>query len=145
MGFRYVVTVQRVVNTGGYHPAGKPLGCGSGAPVHVSHPEYFDNAVWVTEGALKADVAAIRLHKCVIAVAGVGNWSGVIPVIRELKPERVIISFDMDKNQNPAVRLHLDTLTACLLKRGIRTFEADWDTDFKGIDDLLTGGQTCQK
>lgn len=124
---------------------GRPQGCGSGAPVHVSHPEYFDNAVWVTEGPLKADIAAIRLHKCVIAVAGVGNWSGVIPVIRHLKPERVIISFDMDKNQNAAVRLHMDILVACLLRSGIRTFEADWDAHFKGIDDLLTEDQTCQK
>ena len=120
-------------------------GCSPGAPVHVAGSVSIGAELWITEGPLKADIAALKLGRVVLAVAGVGNWPGVIPIIRELRPERVIISFDMDKNQNAAVRLHLDTLTACLIKRGIRTFEADWDAGFKGLDDLLTGGQQCQK
>jgi hypothetical protein len=43
----------------------------------------------------------------------------------------------MDKYRNPAVRLHLEALTAHLINNGMRTFEADWDNNFKGIDDLL--------
>jgi len=81
----------------------------------------------------------------VLAVAGVGNWPGVIPIIRKLKPKRAIIAFDMDKMKNPTVKLHADALTACLIKRGMNTFAADWDTHFKGLDDLLTGGELCQK
>lgn len=113
-------------------------GCSPGAPVHVAGMVSTGAELWITEGPLKADIAALQLGRAVLAVAGVGNWPGVIPIIRELRPERVIISFDMDKDRNTAVRLHLDTLTTCLIKRGIRTFEADWDTRFKGIDDLLT-------
>ena len=94
---------------------------------------------------MKADIAALKLGRLVLAVAGVGNWPGVIPIIRELKPKRVIIAFDMDKVSNPSVKLHSDALTACLIKRGIPTFEADWDTHFKGLDDLLTGSAQCQK
>jgi hypothetical protein len=120
-------------------------GCSPGAPVHVAGAVSVNGELWITEGPLKADIAALKLGRVVLAVAGVGNWPGVIPIIRELRPERVIISFDMDKNQNAAVRLHLDTLTACLIRRGVRTFEADWDTQFKGLDDLLIGGRTCQK
>ncbi len=120
-------------------------GCSPGAPVHVAGKVSFNGEVWVTEGPIKADVAALKLNRVVLAVPGVGNWPGVLPILRELKPERVIISFDMDKNQNTAVRLYLDTLTACLIRSGIRTFEADWDTHFKGLDDLLTGSQSCQK
>lgn len=120
-------------------------GCSPGAPVHVAGPVSTNDEVWITEGPLKADIAALKLSRVVLAVPGVGNWPGVIPIICELRPERVIISFDMDKNQNATVRLHLDTLTAYLIRRGIRTFEADWDTHFKGIDDLLTGGQSCQR
>ena len=116
-------------------------GCSPGAPIHVAGPVSTNSDVWITEGPLKADIAALKLGRVVLAVAGVGNWPGVIPIIRELRPERVIISFDMDKNQNAAVRIHLDTLTACLIKRGIRTFEADWNNHFKGLDDILTGGQ----
>lgn len=101
--------------------------------------------LWITEGPIKANIAALKLSRVVLAVAGVGNWPGVIPIVRELRPERVIISFDMDKNKNTAVRLHLDKLLTCLIRRGIRAFEADWDIQFKGLDDLLTGAQTCQR
>jgi len=120
-------------------------GCSPGAPVHVAGPVSTGSEAWITEGPLKADIAALKLGRVVLGVAGVANWHGIIPVVRELKPERVIICFDMDKNQNAAVSLHLETLTAYLIKRSIRTFEADWDTHFKGLDDLLTGGQTCQR
>jgi hypothetical protein len=120
-------------------------GCSPGAPVHVAGKVSFNGEVFITEGPIKADVAAFKLNRVVLAVPGVGNWQGVLPIMRELKPERVITSFDMDKNQNTAVRLHLDKLTACLIRSGIRTFEADWDTRFKGLDDLLTGSQSCQK
>jgi hypothetical protein len=113
-------------------------GCSPGAPVHVAGKVSAGAELWITEGPLKADIAALRLGRLVLAVPGVGNWPGVIPILNELEPARVIISFDMDKDQNQSVRLHLDTLTACLLKRGIRTFEADWDSHFKGLDDLLT-------
>jgi len=120
-------------------------GCSPGAPVHVARPVSTSREVWITEGPLKADIAALKLGRSVLAVAGVGNWPGVIPIIRELAPSRVIIAFDMDKLSNPVVNLHKDALITCLIRRGIRTFEADWDTHFKGLDDLLTGGQSCQR
>jgi len=120
-------------------------GCSPGAPVHVAGPVSTNNEVWITEGPIKADIATMKLKCCVLAVAGVGNWTGVLPIISEIRPNRVIISFDMDKNQNAAVRLHLDILTTCLIKRGIRTFEADWDIHFRGLDDLLIESQSCQR
>jgi hypothetical protein len=107
----------------------------------VAGPVSTNGEVWITEGPLKADIAALKLSRVVLAVPGVGNWPGVIPIVRELKPKRAIIAFDMDKISNPAVKLHSDALMACLIKCGIRTFEADWDTGRKGLDDLLTGGQ----
>jgi len=115
-------------------------GCSPGTPVHVAGTGSLNGEVWITEGPLKADIAALKLGRLVLAVAGVGNWPGVIPIIRELKPKRAIIAFDMDKASNPTVKLHTEALTACLIRRGMRTFEADWDTHFKGIDDLLIGG-----
>jgi hypothetical protein len=125
---------------------GLNAGCSPGAPVHVAGTVSSNGEVWITEEPIKADVASLKLGSVVLAVPGVGNWNGVIPIIQELKPERVIISFDMDKNQNTAVRLHLDTLTTYLIRHGIRTFEADWDVHYKGLDDLLTtGSQSCQR
>jgi DNA primase len=118
--------------------AGLPFGCGSGSPIHVAQTPGIDfREVWITEGPLKADFAATKLKRQFLAVSGVSNWRGVMPIIQELKPERVIVCFDMDKNRNGAVRLHLDALTSCLIRNGFRTFEADWDSHFKGIDDLL--------
>ena len=120
-------------------------GCSPGAPVHVAGPVSTGGEMWITEGPIKADIAALKLGRVVLAVPGVGNWPGVITIIGELRPERVIIAFDMDKASNPAVKLHSDALMACLIRRGIRTFEADWDTHFKGIDDLLAGSHLCQR
>lgn len=115
-------------------------GCSPGAPVHLARQISTNSDIWITEGALKADIAALKLKRTFLGVAGVGNWSGVIPIIRTLKPERVIIAFDMDKVDNPAVRLHANALIECLVRGGMRTFEADWDVNFKGIDDLLYKG-----
>ena len=112
-------------------------GCSPGAPIHVAGSIYTNGEVWITEGPLKADIAALQLNRLVLAVPGVGNWPGVIPIIRELTPERVIIAFDMDKVNNPTVKLHSNMLVKCLINRGIRTFEADWDSKYKGVDDLL--------
>jgi hypothetical protein len=120
-------------------------GCSPGAPVHVSGQTFIGSDIWITEGPLKADIAALKLERVVLGIAGVNNWPGVIPIIRELRPERVIVAFDMDKLLNPSVRTHSETLITCLIKRGIPTFEADWDSHFKGLDDLLTGEQPCQR
>jgi len=125
---------------------GYNAGCSPGAPVHVAGPLSTNSEIWITEGPIKADIAALKLRRSILAVAGVGNWPDVIPIIRELAPSRVIIAFDMDKLSNPVVNLHKDALIACLIRRGIRTFEADWDAEFKGLDDLLTTeGQLCQR
>ncbi len=120
-------------------------GCSPGVPVHVAGPLTDCSEVWITEGPIKADIAALKLGRTILAVAGVGNWPGIIPIVRVLRPERVIIAFDMDKTSNPAIRLHSEALMACLIKRGIHTFEADWDTHIKGLDDLLTGGELCRR
>jgi len=117
------------------------MGVSSGVPIHVARPASTTTSdIWITEGPLKADIAARRLGYMVLAVAGVGNWSGVIPVLQQLQPERVILAYDMDKNRNTTVRYHLDALITCLVGRGLRVFEADWDTRFKGLDDLITRG-----
>lgn len=123
---------------------GFDAGCSPGAPVHVAGPVSTNGEVWVVEGGLKADIAALKLGRVVLAVAGVGNWPGVVPIVRELRPKRVVVAYDMDKTSNPTVKLHSEALMGCLVRWGIRTFEADWDAHFKGLDDLIRG-ETCRK
>jgi hypothetical protein len=119
--------------------AGKHLGCSSGSPIHVSHPQYFaNNEVWITEGALKSDIAAIKMQKCILAVAGVGNWHGAIPVILELKPSKIIVAFDMDKRINEVVQRHCTEMIQALLHITNEVYEAEWDSQYKGLDDIST-------
>ncbi|MFA5389153.1 MAG: DUF3854 domain-containing protein [Candidatus Omnitrophota bacterium] len=113
---------------------------------HVAWPagyEYGDgDDIWITEGPLKGDIAAAKIFRLFLAVTGVSNWYSVIPFLHDLspKPSRVVIAFDMDKNKadrdHRFVRLYLNRLTEKLLQLGFRTFEADWNADYKGIDDL---------
>ncbi len=83
--------------------------------------------------------AALKMQRLFLAVSGVGNWRGVVPLLRVLRPRKVITSFDMDKTQNPSVALHLKEMTECLIRQGFRTYEANWDRRFKGIDDVIAG------
>lgn len=127
----------------------KPVGGSSpGAPLHVAYPgPYYIGCqkeeparVWITEGPLKADIAAISLQNIVLAVPGVSNWGSVIPFLQTHYLDRslvkVLIAFDMDRDENPAVQNHLYDLMERLLKIGFRTFNAKWDYTKKGIDDL---------
>ena len=119
--------------------AGKHLGCSSGSPIHVSHPQYFaNNEVWITEGALKSDIAAIKMQKCILAVAGVGNWHGIIPIILELKPSKIIVAFDMDKRTNEVVQRHCSDMVQALVNITNNVYEAEWDSQYKGLDDIST-------
>ncbi len=125
----------------------KTGGCSPGAPLHVAYPSpYYIGCqnelgrVWITEGPLKADIAALRLQNIMLAVPGVSNWSSVVLFLQTHYPVRslvkVVIAFDMDKRKNPAVESHLNELTERLLRFGFPTFHADWNAEQKGIDDL---------
>jgi hypothetical protein len=114
-------------------------GCSSGVSMHVAKPEEANlDEVWITEGPLKADICSIKLNKVVLAVPGVGCWNKAVPIIQELKPKRTIVAFDMDKNNKPGVELFKNLLIRTLLRIKIKVYEADWDSQFKGLDDLLT-------
>lgn len=113
-------------------------GCGSGTSIHVSIPPGANNKeVWITEGPLKADIASLKMNCIFIAVPGVACWRDTIPILRKLKSSRIIIAFDMDKTTKPEVNLLKKQLMETLIKYKFRVFEADWDINFKGIDDLL--------
>lgn len=115
-------------------------GCSSGASIHVARPGNADTkAIWITEGPLKADIISLKLNRIVLAIPGVSNWAGVIPIIWQLKPKSVVVALDMDKLTNEAVNLHKNQLINRLLRLNIRTIEADWNGDYKGLDDFLKG------
>jgi len=125
--------------------AGRPGGAGSGAPCHVARPlgTVTDRRLWITEGPLKADLAADHLDAVVIAVPGVGAWRRGLQMASEMRPERgvLVVAYDMDAEQNKHVRLHRDDLIRGASRKGWSVHLAEWDGIIaKGIDDALTCG-----
>jgi hypothetical protein len=72
----------------------RPGGASSGAPVYVARGT--GPVVWITEGPLKADVAAHGLGVPVLGVPGVSVWRRALPVLERLHPTTVVLAFDQD-------------------------------------------------
>jgi hypothetical protein len=116
-------------------------GCSSGVSVHVAKPANSDNSeIWITEGPLKADIISLKLNRIVIAIPGVAAWEKAIPIVWQLKVGSIIVALDMDKLTNQAVMNYQNLLINRLLRMGIKVFEASWNSNFKGLDDLLAIG-----
>jgi len=106
--------------------------------------------VWITEGALKADIAVDHIAKAFneeikevgdtfLAVPGANSWRSLIPVLDNMGVKRVNIAFDMDAIFNEHVKMHFKNMVA-ELKNKYDVFVALWNPKNKGIDDLLTRG-----
>lgn len=135
-------------------------GSGNPTPVHVAVPteQLADwdstrkaDSVWITEGALKADIAVDHLSKVYtkeqiavlgdtfLATAGVNSWRLLLPILEEMEVKNVNVAFDMDVLNNPYVASHTKELIMELKSRGYKVTMALWnDEDGKGIDDLFT-------
>jgi hypothetical protein len=118
---------------------GQPGGASPGAPVHVAVPiggACFER-IWVTEGELKADVAAHLLSRVFISVPGVSVWREAKDVLRALGAHEVVIAFDADQATNRDVANAKEALAADLAP-DFRVFDSRWDGHMgKGIDDAL--------
>lgn len=98
---------------------------------------------YVTEGALKADVAYALMEQnaCIIALPGVGSTKGLEQLIRRLGISEVAEAFDMDKETNPAVRHSVQRFYGLMEEIGISVLPLRWDSAYKGIDDMLLAGK----
>lgn len=124
--------------------ASRASGVSIGAQAHVARPLYQrpgDEAVYITEGALKADVVASRLGRTAIAVPGFALFGRALLVVDALRPKRAIIAFDQDAAEETALRVGeaARTLGLQLLEREIHPSFAAWEAG-KGIDDALLLG-----
>jgi hypothetical protein len=102
--------------------------------------------VGITEGEFKAFIAAQRLGYPFISVPGVGNWqsAGAVEEARCLAGPGglVTVFYDSDAATNHQVSFHKYALADALVKAGMRVELAEWDLQYKGIDDLLLAGGT---
>lgn len=128
-------------------------GAGARVAAHVAIPKGADRRlgrIWITEGALKADVACEYLGEIVIGVPGVGMWMRAFEAAKELLVDEfgreVVVAYDADKREpkKAGVRKAEAKLVAQLAHFDHHVKIAEWDTgeDFqpKGIDDLLHAG-----
>jgi hypothetical protein len=122
----------------------KPGGAGSGAHCHVARPtgEVLSETVWITEGELKADFSADRLGAVVLSVPGVSSWALALADLEELLPDggRVVVAFDSDWREKPPVHEAMWNLALASEAQGYTVEFATWDTESKGLDDLLATG-----
>jgi hypothetical protein len=123
---------------------GRLGGVSSGAPLHYTRPDLLSESdeVWLTEGALKAEVASFLLGGApMIAAAGVTLFHQEFPSTLRAKYPKLktaVIAFDSDWRTKPPVRSALDKLIRELGRAGFRVIVRTWPPGAgKGIDDYL--------
>ena len=115
----------------------KTMGASSGTPVHfVGNPNA--RVVYVTEGALKADIAHALTGRSFLATIGAGNVSqldGIFAFLRRNGTEEIIEAEDMDKYRNKAVSQGAFKVYQLAKKNGLSCRRLTWNPTYKGIDD----------
>jgi len=147
-----IVKVQRIEKPARYpwlSSAGKgPNGSSSGTPLHIARPvglhKVDSRTAWITEGPLKADRLCEWKRCLVIATPGVNARAGLVEELKALGVQNVVVAYDMDREDNPGVRLALEQLIQELLAAGFWVHVASWDIRFKGIDDAIQGKRTIR-
>jgi hypothetical protein len=115
--------------------------CGSPPHVPLGTPAAAE-AVRVTEGELKADVAFVRSGLPTVGVPGVANWRAALPLLEALGAKAVHLAFDADARAKAGVARELAACADELLRRGLEVRLEVWDArDGKGVDDLLAAGK----
>jgi len=115
---------------------------------HVAYPpQVTDPRVFITEGTIKAQMAAWRLGAIVISSPGVACWNaaGIVETAVKLaKPGgSVVVAYDADKMRKSAVAQAEASLCRALEAAGLSVRVARWDAETgKGLDDLLVAGGT---
>lgn len=117
-------------------------GTSCGAPAHLAGREHDRDVLWITEGVLKADIAAKFLRARVVGLGGVNMWRQVPGLLKSLRPRHVVLAYDMDLKDNPHVMVAFTRLVAevreTLPQAGL--WQATW-AKAKGIDDALLGDE----
>lgn len=121
-------------------------GTSSQSPAHFVGDPCDEQAVFVTEGALKADIAAALSGRTFIAIAGTGCIDSLkepFEIIKRNGVSKVYEALDMDKTENQYVAKAACKLTEMIKSFGFKTKTTKWKWDKskpeenKGIDDML--------
>lgn len=114
-------------------------GTSVGGPVHfIGNPA--DKTVYVTEGALKANIAHSFCGKTFVALAGVSHYKSLESIFAQLKQngtKNIVEAYDMDKDTNVHVEQSCMQMMQMADKFGFQVHRLRWDARYKGIDDWL--------
>lgn len=89
----------------------------------------------ITEGPLKADVAAYYSGEPYVAIPGINSINGLVEIIREYNVREIYEDFDMDKIYNPNVLKGVNKIISLLESEGVTVKKNCWPPKYKGIDD----------
>lgn len=116
---------------------GKNQGVSSGCPIHfVGDPHA--RVIYVTEGALKADIVHALTGRTFVATMGASNPNGLDELFSFLShngTEEIIEAEDMDKYRNVEVNRGAAMVYQLARKNGMACRRLNWNPNFKGIDD----------
>ena len=116
---------------------GKSQGVSSGCPIHfVGDPHA--RVVYVTEGALKADIVHALTGRALIATMGANNPNGLDELFSFLSrngTKEIIEAEDMDKYRNVEVNRGAAVVYQLARKNGMACRRLNWNPNYKGIDD----------
>lgn len=117
--------------------ADKPMGTTSGSPIHfIGDP--CSRVVYVTEGALKADIAHMLMNRTFVAIVGTGGTAGLKELFAFLYrngTEEIIEAMDMDKHSKPGVQRGASQVYLLAKEFGMNCRRLTWNPNYKGIDD----------
>lgn len=117
--------------------ADKNKGISSGSPVHfIGDP--CSRVVYVTEGALKADIVHALTGRTVAATGGAGCTSQLdelFSFLRQNGTEEIIEAQDMDKFSNQGVSRGASKVYLLARKNGLDCRRLTWNPNYKGFDD----------
>lgn len=98
------------------------------------------DAVYVTEGGLKAAAASVLSDGWFIAIPGVlcyDSWRELLEFLKTQNIKHLIDAFDSDRETNPQVARAISKLHAIARSYGFEMVHWDWGTEQKGVDDYL--------
>lgn len=116
---------------------GKEQGVSSGCPIHFIGDPHA-RVVYVTEGALKADIVHALTGRTFAATMGASNPNGLDELFSFLHrngTEEIIEAEDMDKYRNVEVNRGAAMVYQLARKNGMTCRRLSWNPNFKGIDD----------
>lgn len=131
-----------------------PEGTQASTSVHypLTSKEFASETLVITEGEIKADLVCLHMQNVYcVSIPGVLTWEWALHAVDQLKPKKILLAFDADKNKECSsskpestsfvVAKSLAKMYLALKEKNLNVKILDWNEQYgKGIDDVLVAG-----